>query len=195
MSGFEVAGIVLGAFPIVVSTMKAGTKTYGTVARKLRLFYAFKCAHKMCLDDLIFNQLMFTANLRRLLLPLVVSDERIEELIDNPGGPEWCQQDLDDHLQRHLSHTYQPFLNYMNRMKQMLEDLNEQLKIVGEAAKDKANYAVSFADPYIESGLTCTSQSLYRRRNGCLQRSAKRTETFSYIEPLSARRSPSRNTF
>ncbi|KAJ4250166.1 hypothetical protein NW762_011980 [Fusarium torreyae] len=140
MSGFEIAGIILGAFPIAISTMKAGLENYGAVARKLKLFYAFKYEHKICWDALAFNQLMFKAILRRLLLPLVVSDDKIEVLLANPGGPEWCQHELDNHLRRRLNHGYALFLDYMVKMKEMLDDLNRQLTIVGEAVRDKANH-------------------------------------------------------
>ncbi|CAJ0555332.1 Ff.00g053970.m01.CDS01 [Fusarium sp. VM40] len=141
MSGFELAGVILGAFPIAISTLNAGFEQYGTVARKLKLFYAFKSEHKKYRDELKFNQLMFNANLRRLLLPLVVSDDKIEVLLADPGGPEWSQRELDNHLQRRLKHSYTLFLDYMINIKEIIVDLNRQLTIVGEAAKDKANHA------------------------------------------------------
>jgi hypothetical protein len=83
---------------IIISTLNAGLKKYGAVAKKLKLFYTFKCEHKKYRDDLVFNQLMFHANLRRLLLPLVVSDGKIEVRLADPGGPEWTQHELDNHL-------------------------------------------------------------------------------------------------
>ncbi|KAM0231193.1 hypothetical protein ACHAP5_011133, partial [Fusarium lateritium] len=141
MSGFEVAGIVLGAFPIAISTVKAGFENYDAIARKLKLFYAFKCEYKICCDDLVFNRLMFKANLRQLLLPLVVSDEKVELLLANPGGPEWRQDELDNLLRRRLSDSYTLFSNYVVKMREMLCDLNSQLMLTGEAAKDKATYA------------------------------------------------------
>lgn len=146
MSGFELAGVVLGAFPIAISTLNAGFEKYGAIARKLKLFYAFKSEHKKYRDELKFNQLMFNATLRRLLLPLVVSDDKIEVLLANPGGPEWNQHEFDNHLRRRLKHSYTLFSDYMVNIKEIINDLNRQLSIVGEAAKDKANHTVRFLD-------------------------------------------------
>lgn len=146
MSGFELAGVVLGAFPIAISTLNAGFEKYDAVARKLKLFYAFKSEHKKYRDELKFNQLMFNANLKRLLLPLVASDDKIEVLLADPGGTEWSQHELDNHLQRRLKDSYTLFSDYMVKINEIIDELNRQLTIVGEAAKDKANHAVRFLD-------------------------------------------------
>ncbi|KAL5610681.1 hypothetical protein FOBRF1_006798 [Fusarium oxysporum] len=141
MSGFEITGVVLGAFPIAISAVNAGLEKYSALARRLKLFYAFKYEHKRFRDDLMFNQLMFNTNLRRLLLPLVVTDDKIEVLLSNPTGPEWKEHDLDEQLQRRLGGSHALFLNYVVAIKRVILDLNIELTIAGGAAQSPVDKA------------------------------------------------------
>ena len=84
MSGFEVAGIVLGAFPLAITALER----YREIATRLNWFFEIRAQYNMCFDDLEFHQFQFRDNIRRVLFPLVADEGKIEALLGDPGGPD-----------------------------------------------------------------------------------------------------------
>ncbi|KAJ3537898.1 hypothetical protein NM208_g6132 [Fusarium decemcellulare] len=135
MSGFEVAGVVLGAFPIAITALEK----YREAARRVNLFYTIRREHKKCRDDLVFYHLLFKNNLRRLLLPLVVDDDQIEELLATPGGPGWKGKELDDLLRKRIKNGYMLYFEYIAEMKRIMDELNRELALDSEAVRRNVN--------------------------------------------------------
>ncbi|RSL74711.1 hypothetical protein CEP51_011480 [Fusarium floridanum] len=131
MSGFEIAGVVLGAFPIALSALEK----YREGAKRVDLFYAIRREHKKCRDDLVFNNLLFKSNLRRLLLPLVVDDDKIEELLSAPGGPGWREKELDNLLQKRMKDGYTLYFDCIAEMKRIMDELNRVLALDSEVVQ------------------------------------------------------------
>ncbi|RSM08746.1 hypothetical protein CEP52_004490 [Fusarium oligoseptatum] len=138
MSGFEIAGVVLGAFPIALSALEK----YREGAKRVDLFYAIRREHKKCRDDLVFNNLLFKSNLRRLLLPLVVDDDKIEELLSAPGGPGWREKELDNLLQKRMKDGYTLYFDYIAEMKRIMDELNRVLALDSEVVQRNLDTAV-----------------------------------------------------
>ncbi|KAF5696849.1 hypothetical protein FMUND_15577 [Fusarium mundagurra] len=137
MSGFEVAGIVLGAFPLAITALDK----YREVATRLSLFRMIRREHKKCLDDLEFNHTWFICNLRQLLLPVVVDDDKIEELLAAPGGPGWREPELDDLLQKRLKDGYTLYFAYISEMKRVMDELNGELALDSEPVQGNLDSA------------------------------------------------------
>ncbi|KAH0497862.1 hypothetical protein TgHK011_005144 [Trichoderma gracile] len=131
MSGFEIAGIILGAFPIAISALEA----YRDLAERLGLLYKIRLECKKWHDDLELNKIIFTRNLRKLLLPLVVDDERIRELLSEPGGDRWKEESIAESLERRLQGSYQLYMQYIQYMKRTMDEINAKLAIDSEWAK------------------------------------------------------------
>lgn len=76
MSGLEIAGLVLGAFPIALEILER----YKGIARRMGFWYRIAAEHKKCDSKLQSQCLLYINNLRRLLLPMAMLDDaRIEE--------------------------------------------------------------------------------------------------------------------
>lgn len=138
MSGFEVAGIVLGAFPIAITAVEE----FRDVAKRLKLFYAVRTEYKRCRDQLAYNQILFKTNLRRLLLPLVVDDDKIEELLADPSGLGWKEKPLDDLLKKRLKGTYGTYFEFVKEMGTIMDELNEELALDSENIQSQINSPV-----------------------------------------------------
>ncbi|RMJ13401.1 hypothetical protein CDV36_006916 [Fusarium kuroshium] len=138
MSGFEIAGVVLGAFPIALSALEK----YREGAKRVDLFYTIRREHKKCRDDLVFNNLLFKSNLRRLLLPLVVDDDKIEELLSAPGGPGWREKELDNLLQKRMKDGYTLYFDCIAEMKRIMDELNRVLALDSEVVQRNLDTAV-----------------------------------------------------
>lgn len=72
MSGFEIAGAVLGAIPIAITALDK----YKEANKRLAFWWGIRQEHKRFSSDLEFQCCNFELNLKQLLLPLLVDDDR-----------------------------------------------------------------------------------------------------------------------
>lgn len=82
MSGIELAGLVVGAFPLLIAALEH----YRDAANVLEIFWKIKREYKHWVHDLRICELAFERNLEALLLPLIVDDNEILELLKHPQG-------------------------------------------------------------------------------------------------------------
>jgi hypothetical protein len=73
MSGIEVAGLVLGAFPIAIW----GLEHYCDVARRMGFWYEIRSNYQRTSNELKFHYLSFERNLEQLLYPLVADEGQL----------------------------------------------------------------------------------------------------------------------
>ncbi|KAL6876104.1 hypothetical protein HDV57DRAFT_152424 [Trichoderma longibrachiatum] len=125
MSGFEIAGIVLGAFPIAISALEA----YRDVAQRLGRFHTIRLEYKKWQDDLQFYKVAFTRNLKQLLLPLVPDDGRLSELLLEPGGDCWKENSIAKAFENRLHECYPLYMQYIQNLKRTLDEINQELAI------------------------------------------------------------------
>jgi hypothetical protein len=138
MSGFEVAGVVLGAFPIAISALEK----YREVANRAGLFWKIRVEHKKCSDELKFHQLRLKTNLKSLLLPLGVDDGKLTKLLSNPGGDGWREREVAEQLEQRLQDAYELYLDYIKGMERVLEELNHELAFDSDPVHQKITTAV-----------------------------------------------------
>ncbi|KAK0709991.1 hypothetical protein B0T26DRAFT_755112 [Lasiosphaeria miniovina] len=132
MSGFEVAGLVLGAFPIAITALDK----YREIATRLGVFFKIQLEYKRWRDDLEFHQLVFTRHLRQLLLPLVADDDKIAELLSAPGGDSWRDDAIAKLLQKRLRDSYELYFEYIKGIKRVMADINQELAVDSAAIQD-----------------------------------------------------------
>ena len=130
MSGFEIAGIVLGAFPLAISALRY----YQTDIAPLLGIWRNVCReHKKCESDLRFHHLRYRGTLKQLLLPLVVDDETIEHLLGNPVGESWKAPEVAEALKQRLQDSYELYFDTIQDMQQTMRKLNQRLDRVTRA--------------------------------------------------------------
>lgn len=123
MSGFEIAGIVLGAFPIAVSALQG----YRRAAQMVDCWHEIRREHSKCSHEIQFHRLRYTCTLKRLLLPLVVDDDTIARLVADPGGHSWKAPLIADALEKRLQDSYTLYFETISEMRRTIDDLNEEL--------------------------------------------------------------------
>lgn len=82
MSGFEIAGVLLGAFPLIIS----GLKHWREAAKVGGFLWRFREEYSGCLRDVQYHQLCYKHNLKELLLPIMNDADAVERLVSDPGG-------------------------------------------------------------------------------------------------------------
>lgn len=124
MSGLEVAGLVLGAFPIAIEVLGR----YKEVARRLGFWYKIAAEHKKCDSQLKYHRIVYVNNLKKLLLPLAgLDDARIDELLDNPGGKSWTEVRTAEALEGRLGDSHEIYMQCIDDLQECLESMNREL--------------------------------------------------------------------
>jgi hypothetical protein len=85
MSGIEIAGLVLGAFPVILHALEG----YRKAAEGMTDWWRIQRTYTKCYQDLRYHQIIFEENVERFLLPLVVDDNESRTLMADPAGKGW----------------------------------------------------------------------------------------------------------
>ncbi|KIY01605.1 uncharacterized protein Z520_03157 [Fonsecaea multimorphosa CBS 102226] len=126
MSGFEIAGIVLGALPIVVSLIGEYREGVGTI-KILVSTRRYQREVRRYQDGLSTETTIFQNNLERVLLQIVHDEEDIATLLQNPDGDLWKRSEYDAALQKMMKTSYGAYMVTMSELSDMLKNLKEKL--------------------------------------------------------------------
>ncbi|KAH6861234.1 hypothetical protein B0T12DRAFT_404359 [Alternaria alternata] len=125
MSGIEIAGLVLGAFPLLIHALESyrkGAELFGD-------WWQIERAYTKCRQNLKYHQLLFEGNIERFLLPLVVDDEELTQLMKDPAGTVWEDPELEKKLRERLPKAYDTFLGVMVDINELMENLKKALGV------------------------------------------------------------------
>lgn len=110
MSGIEVAGIVLGALPLIIlafENLRDGASRLGRLIN-------FNAEYRKTWGEVEDEELMYRLQLKRLLKPLVrndvLADDDLEALLLDPSASAWREKDLDNALKVRLGESYDRYL-------------------------------------------------------------------------------------
>ncbi|KAK0609444.1 hypothetical protein B0T14DRAFT_531957 [Immersiella caudata] len=140
MSGFEIAGVVLGGFPILFETAVDLRKLFGD----LRTWWRFETEFEDFVFALEREHIAFSQNLQILLAPLEIDEETKERLLDDRNRALWH----DPLIQAELRRTIQPryygwFIKEMTNISIALTRLHSLLRIdKAVASNPKASKSV-----------------------------------------------------
>ncbi|KAF9769108.1 hypothetical protein IL306_013522 [Fusarium sp. DS 682] len=121
MSGFEVAGIVLGSIPLVISALEAYSKfmrDWGKATSELRSLHRQLSTEQIKLR-----------NVCQLLISDVVPQQDIEQMLANPFGPLWIVKETNDKIRKRLWDAYGPFEDTVAEIRETLENIMERLRV------------------------------------------------------------------
>lgn len=127
MSGIEIAGLVLGAFPLLIQALK----TYREGAETLKDWWKIERAYKKTNQDLNYHQILFEENVERFLLPLVADDDELRALMADPAGKGWEDAELELRLRQRLPKSYDLFLDIIGDISGLVESLKGELGVKG----------------------------------------------------------------
>lgn len=119
MSCLEVAGVVLGAFPVAV----AGVNHFVDGVQSLGYWRRYRLKLSNYANLLETNQTFYLDTLEYLLSDIVQSDEDLRALANQPGGAMWRQPQYDERLRQRLDRSYHACIQRMTALRNLLEDL------------------------------------------------------------------------
>jgi hypothetical protein len=125
MSGIEIAGLVLGAFPLLIHALES----FREGAEMVGDWWRIERAYSKCKQDLGYHRLVFEGNIERFLLPLIVDDDELRQLMKNPTGTAWEAPELEKKLQERLPKAYDTFLGVMIDINKLMESFKKALGV------------------------------------------------------------------
>ena len=124
MSGFEVAGIVLGSIPILVSALQIHAKVVKSGALYRWRFYTREL--KSLTRDLEVEHVRLMTVFEKLLSD-IVPDEQIDAMINNPFGPLWKDRHAAERIRKRLGRSMDSFEKVVQDMQETMEEIGKML--------------------------------------------------------------------
>jgi hypothetical protein len=147
MSGIEVAGILLGAFPLIISAMEH----YRDVKKSTAIWWKIRKSHNRDYNRLKECELQYQLQLELLLYPLlddwVVDSPQYEQLLANPGGAGWKEPHVEDSLIERLQQRYSPYMRVMAELSEAMEKLCKVTKVDDPQFQELLDHASSCEQP------------------------------------------------
>jgi len=122
MSGFEIAGVVLGSIPLVISLLEHYQGGLRTIQRLRK--------YDRELQSLIRNLRTEQAKLQNVcekLLEGLVPLSRIDEMVENPFGDLWSDEEIQKKIRARLWRSWGVFEQTAIDMNAAIEEMMERL--------------------------------------------------------------------
>lgn len=138
MSGFEIAGLVLGAFPLLVGA----AKPLSTYLQGSQRWWSFKNDFMGFLTTIEDESIAFSQNLELLLSPLDLDSHVQTSLQEDSASPFWGDGAIQSQLRQRIKEQY--FTWFTGQLKEMRATLDELYKMLpmenGQASKLKDHH-------------------------------------------------------
>ncbi|KAF1951153.1 hypothetical protein CC80DRAFT_454428 [Byssothecium circinans] len=122
MTGIEIAGLVLGSLPVLITAFEH----YGDAMGKVKAFVKFESGMRLLALEVGTEQIIYLNNLELLLTGAVRSDVQAV-LLSNPGGHLWRDLAVKDALRARLGHAYETYCNHMTMMGDLVGEMKSKL--------------------------------------------------------------------
>lgn len=137
MSGFEIAGLILGAFPLAIE----GAKALKSLRERAWFWWQFKSSFNEFLTNLQRQSIICSQILDYILKPFRQYGNPVCTLMDDPQSPLWADPELNNMLKNRFDRKYYPWLE--QRLKSLrfdVQDLCELLPTEVNNVSSKASY-------------------------------------------------------
>jgi hypothetical protein len=124
MSGIEVAGLVLGAIPIIL----AGLNFYAEGVRVTRRYWKYEQGVKDLLRQL-GTELAIYGNSIKLLLNGVIRQKEIAFFLVEPSGKRWKDPVFETKLRLRLGTSFDSYLGTVNHLVDIAERFKDKLRL------------------------------------------------------------------
>lgn len=133
MSGFEVAGIILGSIPLVISALEH----YRDGASAIRRWSRYEIERRNLILRLETESIKMQ-NICAQLLRGIVWDLQIEDMIRNPFGTAWQEPTLQRQLQRRLHGSARVFEATAGQVKDAIQEILRQLDFPQQGKREQS---------------------------------------------------------
>lgn len=104
MSGIEIAGLVLGAVPLIISAIEH----YESSLNPVMAFFKWKDELEKAMRELWILHSYYEMTMRNLLID-VTTDAQLDEMLSRPESPLWKSSKLNEELRHKLGAAYRVY--------------------------------------------------------------------------------------
>jgi hypothetical protein len=133
MSGLEIVGAVLGAFPIAITLLEK----YREIGQTFNFWWAIRREYRKCRQDLNYHRLVLQGSLKQMLLPLAVDDDTIKTMLDEPTGEAWSDPDILQQLRQRLAESFELCLEIVDAMMKTMKEVEKELALDQDAVQEQ----------------------------------------------------------
>ncbi|KAI5788272.1 hypothetical protein EDC01DRAFT_748917 [Geopyxis carbonaria] len=141
----EIAGVVLGGFPLILAAMEH--------MEKAKDWWKYKTQYSKFIKLLRHEKIYFEETIEDLLGQLVDGDCELREMLENANNPRWRDPNLQKALQEKLPKSYSLYIAIIGDLRDAIQELKHKSGV------DKVQNQES-SDPILK----VTSQSMLRRK-------------------------------
>jgi hypothetical protein len=161
MSGLEIAGLALGAFPLMLHLLE----DYRKGAEVLSDWWRIRRAYEEWKHDLAYHQTAFQLSSKLILMPLMVDDE-LEQFLNDPTGQIWRDKMWEARLKERLSDSYDAVLRLVSGINDIMLTIEKQLGVNNtdlQTKMDEASFSISSQQPSSADSVSIARQSCPRK--------------------------------
>lgn len=126
MSGIEVAGLVLGALPLIVS----GLEYYAEGVSTLKVMFNAPSEFKSLSRRLRVEQKIFKNSIELLLHDCIENNQLLSDLMsDNADSDLWSDPEVENALRQKLQSSYTVYLETMSSLETTLLQFKDRLRL------------------------------------------------------------------
>lgn len=126
-TGIEVAGLILGSFPLIVNALEH----YGEGLEAMQDWARFRTDFNAFLNDFIRQQIFFRQHIEDLLSLVVDSDYDMGCMLDDPHDKRWKSPTLEQKLKMRLpgKREYESYMVTVSAIQTILDKIRKKLSI------------------------------------------------------------------
>ena len=125
MSGFEVAGVALAVFPILVD----GMTRFVNGVQTIKYWRRYRVRLQDYADIMETQRVYYQDTLEELLTGIVQSEDEIKDLMEDPKGAIWKRLEYEEKLRQRLGRSHAVYMKMADKMVNALRLMCEKLGI------------------------------------------------------------------
>lgn len=133
MAGIEIAGLVLGGFPLLISAAEHYKKGF----EPLKKWFKFRTQFIAFIDDVDIQKQLFDQTLEILLGSIDTEENELQRLMHDPEYEGWHRPELARALGARLGSSIRVFNSRMGTMNELMRELEDLLSIKNGEVEQK----------------------------------------------------------
>ena len=126
MSGFEIAGVVLGILPLIITALEG----YGEGIKTISSMIGYRELVRNLVLDFQIETRSFQRGCEKLLSRLQIPPDEVDELLKSPKGEQWNDPTLDAKIQKLLGfEDYSQYKQLVLRLFMRLDGFSKKLRL------------------------------------------------------------------
>ncbi|KAF2465073.1 uncharacterized protein BDR25DRAFT_295894 [Lindgomyces ingoldianus] len=143
MSGVEIAGLVLGAIPLVIAALKQ----YEDGLDSAMAFFKWNRELSVLIQALWYQHTSYVQSIKLLLSPITTDEER-QTMLEDSKNQLWKSKSMSDALSDRLGDAYQAYMQTVSTIEEIVKSLAEKLDIQGsDEISQQGLEAIVLANP------------------------------------------------